>query len=79
MHEEKRSVDQQYYKKILLDGCSIEYKRLSLCLINDHYHRIPKKLLYQVHSDNHKLLMSTLYGDVDVAVSKFLEVKEKLG
>ncbi len=69
----------RYYKQVLLDGCAIEYKQASLCLINDYSHRIPTQQLYQVHSDNRKALVSEFFKDPDRAVDKFLQIKGKIG
>lgn len=67
----------KHYNEVLLDGCAIEYKDISLCKINDYYDRAIKKELYQVHSDNRKFKFSMLYKDPSIAVEKFLEIKGK--
>ncbi len=65
----------QHYNEVLLDGCSIEYKDISLCKINDYYDRAIKKELYQVHSDNRNFKFSMMYKSLSRAVEKFLEIK----
>lgn len=67
----------KHYNEVLLDGCTIEYKDISLCKISDYYDRAIKKELYQVHSDNRKFKFSMLYQDPSIAVEKFLEIKGK--
>ena len=67
----------KHYNEVLLDGCAIEYKDISLCKINDYYDRAIKKELYQVHSDNRKFKFSMLCQDPSIAVEKFLEIKGK--
>ena len=68
----------QHYNKVLLDGCAIEYKDISLCKINDYYDRVIRKELYQVHSDNRKAKFSMMYKNSQEAVDKFLEIKGKV-
>jgi hypothetical protein len=68
----------EHYNKVLLDGCAIEYKDISLCKINDYYDRIIRKELYQVHSDNRKAKFSMMYKNPHEAVDKFLEIKGKV-
>ena len=45
-----------YYKSVLLDGCSIEYHRLSICDLRDYYdfYRRRKDAIYQVHCEDSK-------------------------
>lgn len=71
------------YKSIILDGCSIEIGKLSLCCIN-HYVQKHPKLQFQVHCDHPKMLkddgtvFTELYDSLDMAVDKFLMLKGKL-
>jgi hypothetical protein len=68
----------QHYREVLLDGCAIEYKDISICKINNYHSRIVKKDLYQVHSDNRKAKFSMMYKSPIDAIDKFLEIKGRV-
>ncbi len=73
--------DNQIYRSIILDGCSVETndRQVSLCLIDDYYkHRHGKKKGYQVHSIHRKFRFTEIYDDLDAAVDKFLLIKNKV-
>ena len=69
-----------YYRRVLLDGCSIEYKKLSICDLRDYYnfYRRRKNPIYQVHCDDSKNRFSKIYKDINDAVNIFNEIKKKL-
>ena len=78
MSEINQDLNNQY-KRVLLDGCAIDYRnRLSLCIINDYYRGRAKKITYQVHCDDSRCVFSKFYTDVDEAILQFLELKGKL-
>ena len=75
------------YKEIILDGCSIEIGKLSLCYINHYIKTHPKVRngpLFQVHCEHHKMIksdgtpFSELYESLDDAVDKFLVLKSEI-
>lgn len=77
----------QMYKEIILDGCSIEIGKLSLCCINRYIKNAVKassKIQFQVHCEHYKMVhpdgnvFSELYDDLDVAIDKFLMLKSEL-
>ena len=72
--------DRNYYRNVLLDGCSIEYQRLSICDLRDYYNFYSKRRdpIFQVHCDNSKNRFSQIYKDVNEAVNSFIEIKKKL-
>ena len=69
-----------YYKSVLLDGCSIEYHRLSICDLRDYYdfYRRRKDAIYQVHCEDSKNRFSKIYKNINEAVETFIEIKKKL-
>ena len=69
----------EIYKQVLLNGCSLEANRVSLCLIDDYYPYRPmvKNNQYQVHSDNGREVYSNLFSNIDEAVSEFVRLKKK--
>lgn len=66
------------YKKIVRDGCSVEYKQLSLCILNDYYPGYLNGVIYQVDCDHPAIKHSSLYKSLDKAVGEFLKLKSKL-
>ena len=70
----------QYYKNVLLDGCAIEYKKLSICDLRDYYnfYNRRKDPLYQVHCDDIRHKFSKVYKDINDAVRSFVEIQKKL-
>jgi hypothetical protein len=69
-----------YYKNVLLDGCSIEYKKLSICDLRDYYdfYSRRKTPIYQVHCHDSKHRFSKIYDNVGDAINRFVELKKKL-
>lgn len=73
----------QIYKEIILDGCSIEIGKLSLCCINN-YVKKHTSLQFQVHCEHYKMVkpdgnvFSELYDNLDIAIDKFLMLKSEL-
>ena len=68
--------DNEMYKAVLFDGCSIEFNGISLCNLENVMNTsvgIPKAK-YQVWSDRKRF--HELYYTIDEAVEKFLELKE---
>jgi len=69
-----------YYKNVLLDGCSIEYQKLSICDLRDYYNFYSRRKtpIYQVHCDDTKNRFSQIYKDITDAVNSFVELKKKI-
>ncbi len=64
------------YKEIIYDGCSIEFKGVSLCNLQDTMVtslRVPKNK-YQVYSKRHNY--SKLFRTLDEAVDQFISLKK---
>lgn len=70
--------NKQLYKKIIQDGCAVEYKQLSICILSDYYKGYFDGIIYQVDCEHPKVKHSELYKSLDKAVSKFLELKRKI-
>lgn len=68
--------DKIFYKKVLLDGCNIEYKQLSVCDLRNCTGTYSKG--YQVYCDSYKVKHDAIYKNVDEAVKEFLELKRRL-
>lgn len=70
------------YREFITDeidnGRYVEYKSVSICCINDFYVLKSGKIKYQVHCDDYKNKFSNLYGDLDTAIKKFMEIRRKL-
>ena len=64
-----------YYKSVLLDGCCIEYHRLSICDLRDYYdfYRRRKDAIYQVHCEDSKNRFSKIYKNINDAVETLLK------
>ncbi len=63
------------YKSVIFSGCSIEYKKISLCNLKNHNKRIVADNEYQVWSDRHEEYR--IYKNIDEAVNKFIELKKR--
>ncbi len=64
------------YKSIIFSGCAIESNGISICNINDFIQPLPRRgPRYQVWSDRHRVY--ELYHNIDEAVDKFLDLKER--
>ena len=60
----------------LHNGRYEEYKGVSICLINDFYSTMNKKIRYQVHCDGrHKF--SQLYDCANEAIKKYFEIRRR--
>ena len=72
--------DRDYYRGVLLDGCSIEYQKLSICDLRDYYNFYRKRRdpIYQVQCDDSKNRFSKTYKNINEAVNNFIEIKKKL-
>ena len=53
-----------------------EYKGVSICLINDFYSPLNKKIRYQVHCDG-KYSFSQFYDCIDEAIKKYFEIRKR--
>ena len=72
--------DRLYYKNVLLDGCCIEYQKLSICDLRDYYNFYSrrKEPIYQVHCEDSKNRFSKTYKNINEAINNFIELKRKL-
>ena len=66
-------MDEVNYKKLLEDGCSIEYMDISLCDLKNYvpWYKRQNKSVYQVHSNK----FTEVYNHIDPAIEKFIELK----
>lgn len=73
----------EIYKNVILDGCTIEIGKLSICCINNYVKRHPI-VQFQVHCEHYKMLkpdgnmFTELYDNLDIAIDKFLMLKGEL-
>lgn len=65
------------YKSVIFSGCSIDYKGVSICNLGNHYKRVVASNEYQVWSEKDK--KHFMYKNIDEAIDKFLELKDKRG
>ena len=65
----------EVYKSIIFDGSIIENNGVSLCNLEDVMHQFAPRAKYQVWCES--LRVYDLYYNIDEAVSKFLELKNK--
>ena len=63
------------YKNIIYSGCAIESNGVSICNLNDYICGFDRSARYQVWSDRHRVY--ELYHNLDEAVEKFLELKNR--
>lgn len=69
----------ELFKQVIMQGCSLEIGKLTLCCIDHYYkHRHKKELGFQVHVDHHKFQFTEVYDDLDIAVDKFIALKHKI-
>ena len=52
--------NKQLYKKIIPDGCAVEYKQLSICILSDYYKGYFDGIIYQVDCEHPKVKQSEL-------------------
>jgi hypothetical protein len=64
------------YKNVIFSGCSLEYRGLSICNLATHYKRVVSSNEYQVWYNKDKEYH--LFKNVDEAVDKFLEIKNRI-
>jgi len=70
------TVDKQEYKSVIFSGCAIESNGISICNLNDHINRPSiRGANYQVWSDRYRVY--EMYHNLDDAVDKFLELKNR--
>jgi len=65
------------YKSVIFSGCSIDYKGVSICNLANYYKRVVVSNEYQVWSEKDK--KHFMYKNIDEAIDKFLELKDKRG
>lgn len=67
-------MNKENYRNIVRDGCSVEYKDISLSDLRNYFYWMKnKKRVYQVHSNK----FTEVYESLDEAIDKFLELKGK--
>jgi hypothetical protein len=67
------------YAWCMEEGLSIEYGKLSLCdLSGFRYSQLSMNRRWQVHSDDSKHSWSMIYDELEPAIEKFLELKQKV-
>ena len=72
----KISGTKEDYKSVIFSGCSIESNGISICNLNNNVGRtVVRGARYQVWSDKH--LIYDIYYNIDDAVNKFLELKNR--
>jgi len=72
----KISESKEDYKSVIFSGCSIESNGISICNLNNHIGRtFVRSARYQVWSDKHRIY--DIYYNIDDAVNKFLELKNR--
>jgi len=64
----------QNVRERITNGRYSEYKGLSICMLNDFYEPMNKKIKYQVHCRS----FSGLYEDIEEALNKFFELRRKM-
>ena len=64
----------QHYLTVLLDGCAIEHRHLSIGLLKRNF----GKESYQVHCSDHRCDESKLYDNPREALIRFLEIKKEV-
>lgn len=75
-HEQEKSV----YAHAILQGCSVEFGKLSLCdLTNFRHSQVKTDRKYQVHCDDTKHLFSGIYEELMPAVNQFMYIKQRVG
>lgn len=75
MNRFKPVTPKEDYKSVIFSGCSIESNGVSICNLKDFDRGLNKRSRYQVWSDRHRCY--DLYYNIDEAVNKFLELKNK--
>lgn len=66
-------------KKLLMSGYNVEFGALSICNLARHTNtRGLFNRKYQVDSNTGKFLFSEIYSDIDIAIDKFLGIRNIL-
>ncbi len=65
----------EIYRAVVFDGSAVESNGVSLCNLENFMHNFVPRAKYQVCSD--RLNFHSLYYNIDDAVKKFIELKEK--
>jgi len=65
------------YVQLLLDGCSIQLKQLSVTHLNSNFTKFSQRE-YQVFCDDHRLQFCEHYADPMDAIDKFIQLKNAL-
>lgn len=65
----------EVYKSIIFDGSIVENNGVTLCNLEDVMHQFAPRAKYQVWCD--RLRTYELYHNIDDAVQKFVELKNK--
>tara|TARA_A100001515_G_scaffold144134_2_gene147279 strand:+ start:579 stop:809 length:231 start_codon:yes stop_codon:yes gene_type:complete len=71
----KISSPKEDYKSVIFSGCSIESNGVSICNLADFLKGLVSNARYQVWSDKHRTY--EIYYNIDEAVDKFLQLKNK--
>ena len=71
----KISSPKEDYKSVIFSGCSIESNGVSICNLADFLKGLNGNARYQVWSDRHRTY--DIYYNIDEAVDKFLQLKNK--
>lgn len=67
------------YSWCVEEGVNLQYGKLSLCdLRNFNYSQLKTDRKYQVHCDDYTYSWSMIYDNLNSAVHKFLELKDKV-
>jgi|TARA_R110000824_G_scaffold209623_1_gene395470 hypothetical protein len=75
MNRFKTAAPKEDYKSVIFAGCAIECNGISICNLSDFDRGLDKGSRYQVWSDRHRCY--DLYYNIEDAVNKFLELKNK--
>ena len=65
----------EIYRAVVFDGSAVESNGVSLCNLENFMHNFVPRAKYQVCSD--RLNFHSLYHNIDDAVKKFIELKER--
>jgi hypothetical protein len=67
--------EKELYKSVVYDGSWVENNGVSLCNLETILHQFAPRAKYQVWCDRERI--HTLYHNIDEAVEKFVELKNK--
>lgn len=74
---DKNLADFGRYANIVLDGCAVTVRQLSITHLNPNFTKFSDKE-YQVFCDDYRLQFCKNYKDLFEAVNKFLSLKQAL-